>query len=129
MILGFLIFVHVVVCVALVGVVLLQSGKGGGLAGLGGGGATAVFGGRGATDVLSKLTQGLAIGYMVLSMTIALVGSGVGDQEGSVIERRRADLAVPATEVLQQLQADQIVEDVPAGEALEEAAPAESEKE
>ncbi len=129
MILGFLIFVHVVVCFSLVGVVLLQSGKGGGLAGLGGGGATAVFGGRGATDVLSKLTQGLAIGYMVLSLTIALAGSGLGSNEGSVIERRRADLAVPATEVLQQLQADQIAEEVAGGEALESAAPEESEEE
>ncbi len=119
MIFGFLIFIHVLVCFALVGVVLLQSGKGGGLAGLGGGGATAVFGGRGATDILAKLTEGLAIAFMVLSLTIALVGSRASGSEGSVIERRRADLAVPATEVLQQLQATELLEDVAAGEAPE----------
>ncbi len=54
----FLILIHLLVCIALIGVVLMQSGKGGGLAGGAfGGSAQTVFGGRGATDFLSKATM------------------------------------------------------------------------
>ena len=61
-----LILLHLMVCVGLILVVLLQSSKGGGLAGtLGGASMGAVFGGRGAAGFLTKLTTGLAIAFMV----------------------------------------------------------------
>ena len=51
--------VHVIVCVFLILVILLQAGKGGGMGGaFGGAGAQTVFGGRGATTFLGKLTAG-----------------------------------------------------------------------
>ena len=57
MIYGIVLGIHVLVCLSLVLVVLLQSSKGGGLAGAFGGGAeSTVFGGRGAATVLSKAT-------------------------------------------------------------------------
>ena len=60
MIYGIVLGIHVLVCLALVLVVLLQSSKGGGLAGAFGGGAdSTVFGGRGAATVLSKATTGI----------------------------------------------------------------------
>ena len=64
---GFLLFIHVVVCILLIMVILLQSSKGSGLAGAfgGGGGAGAVFGGRGAATFLSKVTTVLAILFML----------------------------------------------------------------
>ena len=53
---GVLIVVHLIVCISLVGVVLVQSGKGGGLAGGAfGGSAQTVFGGRGATDFFTRV--------------------------------------------------------------------------
>jgi preprotein translocase subunit SecG len=69
---------HVVVCVALILVVLMQSAKGEGLAGataFGGGMSSAVFGGRGAASFLSKATTVLAIVFMINCGALALLSS------------------------------------------------------
>lgn len=70
---------HVLVCIALILVVLLQSSKGEGLAGsaFGGGGlGGAVFGGRGAATFLSKATTYLAILFMVNCIALAYMSAG-----------------------------------------------------
>lgn len=101
MLFGILIFIHIAICFGLVGVVLLQSGRGGGLAGIGGGGAASVLGGRGATDALSTLTQGLAIGFMVSSILLAFTSSSsLGEDPVSVIANRGKALSMPATQAL-----------------------------
>jgi preprotein translocase subunit SecG len=123
MVFGFLIFIHVIVCAALIGIVLLQSGKGGGLAGLGGGSTQAVFGGRGATDVLSKITEGLAIAFMVMSFALAIYGSRTGDTPSSIIDARRAEIASPAATAIEEFQAAQESQTAP---ALGDEGPAES---
>jgi preprotein translocase subunit SecG len=83
-----LITIHIVVCISLIIVVLLQSAKGEGLAGaFGGGGISgAVFGGRGAATFLSKATTYLAIAFMLscLGLTFVSPGSRVGRQESAV---------------------------------------------
>jgi len=71
---------HVIVCIALVLVVLLQSSKGEGLAGsaFGGGGggiSGAVFGGRGAATFLSKATSVLAVVFMLNCGALAFMSS------------------------------------------------------
>lgn len=67
---------HILVSLGLIITVLLQSGKGGGLAGAfgGGGGVGAVFGGQTAASFLTKATRYLAIVFMVSSLTMAVVG-------------------------------------------------------
>jgi preprotein translocase subunit SecG len=69
---------HIVVSTALVLVVLMQSGKGGGLSGAfgGGGGGQTLFGGAGAATFLNKATVGLAAGFMVTSLLLAVLGGG-----------------------------------------------------
>ncbi|MGD8822971.1 MAG: preprotein translocase subunit SecG [Anaerolineales bacterium] len=70
---------HVLVCIALVIVVLMQSSKGEGLAGsaFGGGGVSgAVFGGRGAASFLSKATTVLAIVFMINCGGLAFLSAG-----------------------------------------------------
>ena len=68
--------VHVIVCVILILVVLLQSGKGADLAGaFGGGGSQTAFGARGTATFLSKLTTGAAIVFMLTSLTLSLITS------------------------------------------------------
>ncbi len=72
---------HIITCIALVLVVLLQSSKGEGLAGsaFGGGGggmAGAVFGGRGAATFLSKATTALAILFMLNCGALAYMSAG-----------------------------------------------------
>ncbi|MCP4566669.1 MAG: preprotein translocase subunit SecG [FCB group bacterium] len=70
--------IHVLICIALVVVVLMQSSKGEGLAGAfgGGGGVSgAVFGGRGAASFLSRATTILAIAFMVSCLGLSLMSS------------------------------------------------------
>lgn len=65
----FILFIHCVLCVALIGLVLVQQGKGADAgATFGGGGGNTVFGAAGATDFITKLTTALAIGFMVTSI-------------------------------------------------------------
>lgn len=65
--------VHVVVCLILVLIVLLQSGKGADLAGaFGGGGSQTAFGARGTATFLSKLTTGAAVIFMLTSFALSL---------------------------------------------------------
>jgi preprotein translocase subunit SecG len=85
----FFVVIHVLICLALVLVVLLQSGRGGGLAGaFGGGGAQTFFGGRGAATLLSKATAWLAVGFMIMSILLAVLSSRGGGQSEGVLQRR-----------------------------------------
>jgi preprotein translocase subunit SecG len=67
-----LIIVHVVVCVALIMIVLLQTGKGADMgAAFGGGSSQTLFGSTGASTFLSKATTIAAIIFMVTSLWLA----------------------------------------------------------
>jgi len=69
---------HVIVCIALILVVLMQSAKGEGLAGgtaFGGGVSNAVFGGRGAASFLSRSTTWLAIVFFLNCGALAYMSS------------------------------------------------------
>jgi preprotein translocase subunit SecG len=80
----FLLVVHVIVCLVLIMVVLLQSGKAADLAGaFGGGGSQTALGSRGAATFLTKATTISAILFMFTSLGLALLGSRQG---GSVLE-------------------------------------------
>ncbi len=100
---GVILGIHILICVSLMLVVLLQSGKGGGLAGAfgGAGGVGAVFGGQTAADFLTKATRYLAIAFMLTSLTLALVSRGriLGTVEGS-LERRAATPAAASGEAV-----------------------------
>ena len=74
MLYGFLVFIHVLVSVILILVVLLQTGKGADLAGaFGGGGSQTAFGSRGAATLLSKVTTGAAVIFMITSFTLSFL--------------------------------------------------------
>ena len=82
--------IHVLVCIFLIVSILLQSSKGGGLAGMfggGGGGMGGVFGGRGAASFLAKTAMWLGIGFAVSSILIAFFSSGTPSQPRSLIEQ------------------------------------------
>ena len=71
--------VYVLITTVLVLVVLLQAGKGGGMgSALGGGASQSVFGGGGGADFLAKLTQGLAVGFMVCAVYLAYASTHSG---------------------------------------------------
>ena len=69
-----LIVIHVIVCLFLIGVVLLQQGKSADLAGaFGGQGSQTAFGPRGAANLLTKLTTWGAILFMVISLSLTVM--------------------------------------------------------
>ena len=70
----FLVVLHVIVCLFLIGVVLLQQGKSADLAGaFGGQGSQTAFGPRGAANLLTKLTAWAAILFMVISVSLTIL--------------------------------------------------------
>jgi preprotein translocase subunit SecG len=92
---GVIIGIHVLICGLLIVVVLLQSGKGGGLAGAfgGAGGIGAVFGGQTAATFLTKATRYLAVAFMLTSLVLAIMARGTvrgGAIESAVRERAAA---------------------------------------
>ena len=75
----FVIAVHVIVCLFLIGVVLLQQGRSADLAGaFGGQGSQTAFGPRAAANIFTRLTTWAAIIFMItsLSLTILYVRTG-----------------------------------------------------
>ncbi|MFV9690747.1 MAG: preprotein translocase subunit SecG [Desulfobacteria bacterium] len=91
-----IIIVHVSVCVALILIVLLQTGKGANMgAAFGGGSSQTLFGSSGAGGFLTKLTTGAAVVFMLTSFALAyLAVHKTGDSVMSGVEA-----PVSATEV------------------------------
>jgi preprotein translocase subunit SecG len=72
-----LIVIHVVVCIALIMIVLLQTGKGADMgAAFGGGSSQTLFGSTGASTFLSKATTAAAIIFMLTSLILAYMSGG-----------------------------------------------------
>lgn len=73
--LTFVTIVHVLLCLFMIFVILLQPGKDAGMgAALGGGAATSAFGGRGAVTFLSKVTAVCAVLFFITSLGLSFVG-------------------------------------------------------
>jgi preprotein translocase subunit SecG len=69
-----LVVVHVIVCLFLIGVVLLQQGKSSDLAGaFGGQGSQTAFGPRGASNLLTRLTTWSAVIFMLTSIGLTIM--------------------------------------------------------
>ena len=89
-----LVILHLVVCVALVLVVLLQTGKGAELGAAFGGASQTIFGSSGATPFLAKLTTVMAVVFMLTSLVLAIHS---GRQQGpSVVTKAPAPVHAPA---------------------------------
>jgi preprotein translocase subunit SecG len=87
------ILLHVLSCLFLIGVVLLQQGKSQDLASaFGGGGTQTAFGPRGSATVLSKATTILAGLFMVTSLALSVLRP----REGSVLDKVKTPAAVPS---------------------------------
>ena len=72
----FLVVLHITVCVFLVLMVLVQSGKDGGIGGMAGGSSQTVFGSSGGANFFTKFTSGLAAVFMITSIGLTIVKGG-----------------------------------------------------
>jgi preprotein translocase subunit SecG len=91
----FLTSLHVIVSAILIGMVLLQKGKGADIGAAFGGASQTVFGPRGAASFLSKLTTGAAVLFMITSLGLAITSS----KRSSVMEGVRQEQTRPAPAV------------------------------
>jgi len=93
-----LIVLHVVVALAIIGLVLLQHGKGADMgSGFGGGASGSLFGATGSANFLSRTTAVLATLFFLLSLALAYVATHRTADDASVVDRVPAK-AKPAAE-------------------------------
>ena len=99
--LNVLIVIHLLLALAMVGVILLQRSEGGAL-GIGGGGG--VMSGRAAGNLLTRMTAILATGFFITSLGLALLANQHGRQ-GSLMDapievpqQQQAPQPAPATQ-------------------------------
>jgi preprotein translocase subunit SecG len=95
---GVILGVHVLLALMIIGLVLLQRGKGAEAgAGFGSGASGTVFGARGTSTLFSKLTAVFAALFFVTSLSLAYLGTHTTAEPTSVLERAaRAAAAAPA---------------------------------
>ena len=99
-----ILIIHLLLALALIGVVLMQRSEGGGL-GMGGGGGGAMTG-RAAATALGKVTWVLAIAFICTSITLTIIaaqksaGTSVLDRIGGERSAPAADPVAPAGDLL-----------------------------
>jgi preprotein translocase subunit SecG len=82
----FVIAIHVIVCLFLIGVVLLQQGRSADLAGaFGGQGSQTAFGPRAAANIFTRLTAWAAVIFMLTSLSLTVL-YGRSQHSGSVLD-------------------------------------------
>jgi preprotein translocase subunit SecG len=86
--------IHVIVCIALILIILLQSGKGADIGAVfGGGSSQTVFGSTGASTFLSKVTIGAAVVFMLTSIVLTYFSG-----RGGLVAERSIVTEQPATQ-------------------------------
>lgn len=89
--------IHLLVCICLIGLVLLQRSEGGAL-GMGGGGGGALMSGRGAADALAKMTQVAGGFFLVTSLGLTVLSGAGASNSGSILDNVTLPAATaPAT--------------------------------
>jgi len=118
-----LVFLHVLVCFAMIAIVLLQSGKGAEMgASFGAGGSQSVFGASGGNTFMSNLTTGAAIIFMLTSLTLAYLSGTSGSS--SIMAGKAAAKAAPAQKSVPASQPAPAQQAAPAQTAPAQSAPA-----
>src|SRR3989441_1944874 len=88
-----LVVIHVMASFAIIGIVLLQAGKGADIgSALGGAGSQAVFGSMGTPTLLGKITRGIAVIFTPTSFSLAILRRG----RSPSVARGAPPLSVPA---------------------------------
>ena len=90
-----LLVIHILVCISLIGIVLIQGGKGAEVgAAFGAGASNTIFGASGGQSFLGKLTTGAAVIFMLTSMALAIFWGQPGSS--SIMPEQVAPASAPA---------------------------------
>jgi preprotein translocase subunit SecG len=89
-----LLIIHIMIALAMIGLVLLQRSEGGAL-GIGGGGGGGFMTGRGAANFLTRATAGLAAAFFTTSLVLSLIASQPG-RDRSILDQGPAPITQPA---------------------------------
>ena len=110
-----IIVLHVLVALAIIGLVLLQHGKGADMgSGFGGGASSSLFGATGSANFLSRATAILAAIFFTLSLALAYVATRKpADQGGGVIDAIRSKQTQPAKPEEKKPEAEKPAAEVP----------------
>ncbi len=85
--------IHIIVSIGLILVVLLQTGKGADMGAVFGGSSATIFGSSGAGNFLTRLTTGMAIVFMITSLTLGYFSGR--KPSGSVFDSRKQEVEQP----------------------------------
>ncbi len=93
--------IHLVLALTLIGVVLLQHGKGADAgAAFGSGASSTVFGARGSASFLGRLTGALGVGFFATSLTLAIMAGTFTSDSGSVVESMASEPAAEEADAI-----------------------------
>jgi preprotein translocase subunit SecG len=96
--------IHILVCIFMVSIVLLQHGKGADIGATFGGGGQSLFGTEGPVPMLNKVTTAAAVIFMVTSISLAYISahrttdSVMGDYSAPAPVEQPSNVAVPLPE-------------------------------
>lgn len=95
--------IHIIVCIGLILVVLLQQGKGAEIGAVFGGSSSTIFGSSGAGNFLTKLTTGMAIVFMITSLMLGYFAghqpsASIFDERAPASQRQSGPPATPRTQ-------------------------------
>ena len=95
--LNMVIALHVLVALAIIGLVLLQHGKGADMgSGFGGGASSSLFGATGSANFLSRATAVLATLFFLTSLGLAYLATHKTKSGGGVLDAVKKEMSVPA---------------------------------
>ena len=93
--------IHLLLAIALIGVIMLQQSEGGGL-GIGGGGSGGGMGGfmtgRAAASMLTRATAIIATAFMATSLTLAILADGGRSNQRSIVDQPSTSSPAPANQ-------------------------------
>lgn len=91
-----LIILHIIICIALILVVLLQAGKGASMGAVFGGSSQTIFGSSGPGTFLGKMTTGIAVFFMLTSLVLSYMAGQKGSNLMKATGRPVAERQLPA---------------------------------
>jgi preprotein translocase subunit SecG len=107
--------VHILVGLGVIGLVLMQHGKGADMgAAFGSGSSGSLFGATGSANFLSRMTAALATAFFITSLMLAyMANQQPAATGGSVMDAVKTEAVVPATPAQQDIQDDSKAKNIP----------------